>query len=91
KNVAPVVAIYDAGGNDTLDFSGWNTPSVIDLNAGAFSSGGGIEEFLTLEQVNANRAAQGLAPRTQAVFDAYTALREELGLTSGLYKDNISI
>lgn len=91
KNAAPVVAIYDAGGNDTLDFSGWNTPSVIDLNAGAFSSGGGIEEFLTLEQVNANRAAQGLAPRTQAVFDAYTALREELGLTTGLYKDNISI
>ncbi|WP_242118168.1 M10 family metallopeptidase [Sphingomonas lacusdianchii] len=91
KNAAPIVAIYDAGGNDTLDFSGWNTPSVIDLNAGAFSSGGGIESFLTLEQVNANRAAQGLAPRSQATFDAYTALREELGLTNGLYKDNISI
>lgn len=91
RNAAPVVAIYDAGGIDTLDFSGWNTPSVIDLNAGAFSSGGGIEDFLTLEQVNANRAAQGFAPRTQAAFDFYTTLREELGLTSGLYKDNISI
>ncbi|PXA94644.1 hypothetical protein DMC47_20435 [Nostoc sp. 3335mG] len=91
KNAAPVVAIYDAGGNDTLDFSGWNTPSVIDLNAGAFSSGGGIEAFLTLEQVNANRAAQGFAPRSQATFDAYTALREELGITTGLYKDNIAI
>ncbi len=91
KNKAPIVAIYDAGGTDTLDFSGWNTPSVIDLNEGAFSSGGGIEEFLTLEQVNANRALLGLAARSQATFDAYTELREQLGLTSGLFTDNISI
>ena len=36
----PVVTIWDAGGNDTLDLSGFNTPSIIDLNPGAFSSGG---------------------------------------------------
>jgi len=91
-NTRPILTIYDAGGNDTIDFSGWNTPSVIDLNAGAFSSGGGIEDFLTLEQINANRAALGFAPRTQATFDFYmSTFKEGLGLTDGLYHDNISI
>lgn len=91
QNSRPIVAIWDAGGVDTIDFSGWNTPSTIDLNQGAFSSGGGIEEFLTLEQVNANRAALGFAPRTQATFDFYEGLKEQLGLESGLFVDNVSI
>jgi Peptidase M10 serralysin C terminal/RTX calcium-binding nonapeptide repeat (4 copies) len=90
-NTRPVVAIWDGGGNDTLDFSGWNTPSVINLNAGSFSSGGGTEKFLTLEEVNANRAALGFAARTQDTFDFYEALKAQLGLTNGLFKDNISI
>lgn len=90
-NTRPIVAIWDAGGNDTLDFSGWNTPSVIDLNQGAFSSGGGTEEFLTLDQVNANRAAIGFAPRTQAAYDYYEGLKKSLGLTNGLFTDNVSI
>jgi Ca2+-binding RTX toxin-like protein len=90
-NTRPVVSIWDAGGNDTLDFSGWATPSIIDLNEGAFSSGGGTIEFLTLEEVNANRAALGFALRDQATFDFYQELIEEQGLTNGLFKDNISI
>ncbi len=90
-NTRPIVAIWDAGGIDTIDFSGWNTPSVIDLNEGAFSSGGGIEQFLTLEQVNANRAALGFAPRSQATFNFYEGLKAQFGLTSGLFKDNVSI
>jgi len=40
-NVAPVIAIWDAGGRDTLDFSGWNSNSKIDLAPGASSDGGG--------------------------------------------------
>jgi serralysin len=40
-NANPVVAIWDAGGRDTLDFSGWSTNSRIDLTPGAFSDGGG--------------------------------------------------
>jgi serralysin len=40
-NTQPVIAIWDAGGIDTLDFSGWATPSVIDLSDGGFSDGGG--------------------------------------------------
>jgi len=37
-NTDPVVTIYDAGGTDTLDLSGWNTDELIDLNPGAYSS-----------------------------------------------------
>jgi serralysin len=40
-NTAPVIAIWDAGGIDTLDFSGWSSNSRIDLNPGASSDGGG--------------------------------------------------
>ena len=91
-NTRPIVTIYDAGGNDTLDFSGWNTPSTINLNAGSFSSGGGTERFLTLDEINANRAALGFAPRTQAVYDLYNTLfRDAQGLTNGLFHDNIAI
>ena len=41
QNTAPVIAIWDAGGIDTLDFSGWSSTSRIDLNPGASSDGGG--------------------------------------------------
>jgi serralysin len=40
-NTSPVVAIWDAGGRDTLDFSGWSSGSLIDLEPGASSDGGG--------------------------------------------------
>lgn len=91
-NSRPVLTIYDAGGNDTINFSGWNTDSIIDLNAGAYSSGGGTEDFLTLEQINANRAALGFAARTQATYDLYNQqFRDGLGLTNGLFRDNIAI
>lgn len=91
-NTRPVVTVYDAGGEDTLDFSGWDTDSVINLNQGAFSSGGGIEAFLTLEEINANRAALGFAPRTQAQYELYLDLfKNPQGLTSGLFRDNVSI
>jgi serralysin len=40
-NTNPVVAIWDAGGVDTLDFSGWSSNSRIDLASGASSDGGG--------------------------------------------------
>jgi len=38
--ISPVFAIWDAGGNDTLDLSGFTTPSEIDLREEAFSSAG---------------------------------------------------
>lgn len=38
----PVVAIWDAGGNDTIDLSGYTMPCKLDLNQGAFSDVGGL-------------------------------------------------
>ncbi len=47
-NPAPVIAIWDAGGIDTLDFSGFTEASVIDLNEGQFSSGGGLTKNVAI-------------------------------------------
>ena len=38
RNPYPVLTIFDSGGLDTLNLSGWSTPSRIDLHAGAFTS-----------------------------------------------------
>ncbi len=40
ENAFPNVAIWDAGGEDTLDFSGFFGGTVLDLRDGQFSSGG---------------------------------------------------
>jgi Ca2+-binding RTX toxin-like protein len=40
-NTHPVITIWDGGVNNTLDLSGWSTPSTINLNPGAFSSANG--------------------------------------------------
>ncbi len=40
--VAPVFAVWDAGGSDTLDFSGYGDRQVIDLRQGGFSDIGGL-------------------------------------------------
>jgi serralysin len=37
QNAHPILCLYDASGNDTLDLSGYGTASNINLNAGAFS------------------------------------------------------
>jgi serralysin len=38
QNTHPVLCIYDSGGLDTLDLSGWNYACTIDLTPGAYSS-----------------------------------------------------
>ena len=80
-----IFSIWDADGNDTLDLSGYYTPSIIDLREGAYSSAGGLGAYdsawvgadpssLSQEDylafVNANNAALGLASRT-AAYDLY--------------------
>ena len=84
-NDMPVISIYDAGGNDTLDFSGWDSGSHIDLNPGAFSSGGG-SGVVPLETLK----AAGLLPAsyTQAQYDA---LRAYYHASDGMLSDNVSI
>jgi serralysin len=39
---APALTIYDSGGNDTLDCSGYSSAQTIDLHSGNFSSVGGL-------------------------------------------------
>ena len=77
-NKAPIVTIWDAGGNDTLDASGYRTDQEINLNPGSLSSIGGVtieevRERLSFEQVNANRAALGYEPIARASYDALYA------------------
>ena len=43
--MATIFTIWDAAGNDTLDLSGYHTPSVIDLREGAYSSAGGWNAY----------------------------------------------
>ncbi len=48
KNTDPVVAIWDAGGIDTLDVSGFNTDQIVNLNEGAFSSVGHLTQNVAI-------------------------------------------
>jgi Ca2+-binding RTX toxin-like protein len=38
RNKNPIMCLYDSGGTDRLDLSGWNTSSIISLVPGTFSS-----------------------------------------------------
>lgn len=44
----PVLAIWDAGGDDTLDLSGYSTAQTVDLTEGAFSNVGGAISNLAI-------------------------------------------
>ncbi|PSJ43607.1 hypothetical protein C7I55_01375 [Sphingomonas deserti] len=90
------MAIWDAGGNDTLDASGFKVEQVIDLTPGSLSSIGGItyedaQTQLTFAQVNANRAAAGYAPVTQATYDANMAAFAADPSWRGRLTDNVGI
>ncbi len=47
-NSNPVIAIWDAGGVDKIDASGWSTDQVLDLNDGAFSSLGNLTQNVAI-------------------------------------------
>jgi len=46
-NQSPVLTIYDAGGNDTLDLSGFAQRAIINLAPGSYSSAGGVWSSMT--------------------------------------------
>jgi serralysin len=74
-----IFTIWDAGGTDTLNLSGYYTDSYIDLREGAYSSAGGAGAYsaalagdqLTLAQINANNAAAGLGARNARLYEIY--------------------
>ena len=47
-NTAPVVTLWDAGGNNTLDLSGYSTAETINLNPGTFSSCAGLQNNIAI-------------------------------------------
>lgn len=82
-NTAPIVTIWDGGGNDTLDLSGFNADNIIDLHEGAFSSAG----YMIDPEYYAARAER--LGWDQEDFDAWYAA---LGLgPDGRPVDNIAI
>jgi len=83
--MATIFSIWDADGHDTLDLSGYYTPSIIDLREGGYSSAGGWGSYradlagtdpsaLTKEAylaiINPYNAAEGFGART-AAYDLY--------------------
>jgi serralysin len=48
QNTAPVFSIWDAGGIDTIDFSGYFVDTVINLNEGGFSSAAGLTNNISI-------------------------------------------
>ena len=92
----PTMTIWDAGGVDTLDASGYNVQQMIDLTPGSLSSIGGVtyEEALaelSFAQVNANRAAAGYGPVSQATYDANMAAFAAQPDYRGRLTDNVGI
>jgi serralysin len=78
-NPYPYLAIYDAGGVDTIDLSGFNSSNFLDLHAGSFSSVG--QALPTLAEVNAGRVALGeelgfaVTSVSAATYNSVTASR----------------
>lgn len=77
KNPFPYLSVYDAGGNDTIDLSGFTASQFINLQPGSFSSiGAAIPSAAT---INANMAAFNAAHGTdfgdvtQATVDGLAA------------------
>ncbi len=93
KTPAPIGAIWDAGGIDTIDASGFATTQLIDLRAGSLSSIGGVTHATapSYEQVLANRAAAGIT--TLLPLATYNANMAALAAnpTIGRLMDNFGI
>lgn len=71
KNPFPYLSVYDAGGNDTFDFSTANKGVFIDLRAGSFSSA--TAGVLSLAEANAATAAfNAVTDEAQGDFPFWT-------------------
>jgi serralysin len=81
KNPYPYLAIYDAGGVDTLDLSGFNVSQFVDLRPGSFSSiGGGLPnaaaaqaELDNLSRLSGEDWGDYDAALTGAIMNSYMA------------------
>lgn len=72
SNPFPYLSVYDAGGNDTFDFSTANSGVFIDLRPGSFSSA--TAGYQTLAQANAaTEAFNAVTDETQGDFALWSA------------------
>ena len=90
---APALTIYDSGGNDTLDCSGYSGAQTIDLHPGAFSSVGNLVNNIGIA-LNAiiEKAIGGSGNDTLIASDANSTLSGGGGndtLDGGAGNDNI--
>ena len=81
-NKNPFLTLYDAGGHDTLDLSGFSHPAVLDLREGHFSSGFG--EQANAAQLNAMYGVNFSQATWTAIFEGRTNIQ-------GFLSDNIGI
>jgi len=81
KNPYPYLAVYDAGGVDTIDLSGFNVSQFVDLRPGSFSSiGGGAPnpaaaqaELDNLTRISGEDWGDFDAALTQSIMNSYMA------------------
>lgn len=59
RNATPILTLFDSGGIDTLDLSGWATPSRIDLTPGAFSSANAMTNNIAMAYSTTIENARG--------------------------------
>jgi serralysin len=59
KDVTPVVTLWDAGSNNTLDLSGYSTAATINLNPGSFSSADGLTNNIGIAYGTSINTADG--------------------------------
>jgi serralysin len=89
-NKDPFLSIYDAGGNDTLDLSGWHHPTVLDLRPGAFSSGFGSDADAA--QLNALWGVNFSQATWTAIYEGRTGnpgfLSENIGIAYNTIIEN---
>src|SRR5258708_5720692 len=79
-NTQPIVTIWDAGGNDTLDVSGYSANQRIDLHAGAYSDVGGMVNNVAIASgVTTETALGASANATITRNDAHNVLRGNVG------------
>jgi serralysin len=77
-DMATIFTIWDAGGVDTLDLSGYYTDSVIDLREGGYSSAGGWGAY-DPSLLNTDPAALGES-NTRALLDIINANNADAGM-----------
>ncbi len=69
-NTVPVVTLYDAGQNNTLDLSGFSAASYVNLNPGAFSSADGLTGNIGIAEGTTITTAIGGAGNDSFVVNA---------------------